>query len=208
MDGQQVGRGQDAPESSETAVRAIGFIVGFTPITTLALSLLELVPLHVGGPFLVGPAMVVAAAVMAAVPRSQRLFARGFAFGLVAVLIYDATRLPFVLFDNWPDFIPKIGDWLLATDHVHWTIGYLWRYLGNGAGMGLAFTMVAPLVVPRFGAVRSAIVYGLMIWSGLITTLLMAPAGQEKLFPLTGATLALSLTGHIVYGGVLGLLHR
>ena len=193
--------------TNDGRTRMIGFVVGFAPITTLALALLEWVPLHVGGPFLVGPAMVLTGAVMLVDQAAEQLFTRGLASGLIAVLIYDGTRLPFVVLGDWPDFIPRIGDWLFEVDNVHWAVGYLWRYLGNGAGMGLAFTMIAPLIVPRFGAVRSAICYGLAIWSGLITTLLVAPNGEEKLFVLNAATLVLSLLGHIVYGSVLGLLY-
>ncbi|MEU6239497.1 hypothetical protein [Kitasatospora sp. NPDC047058] len=38
----------------------------------------------------------------------------------------------------------------------------------------------------------------------MIATLLFAPHGQALLFRLTPATLAVSLAGHLVYGGVLG----
>ncbi len=186
--------------------RLVPFGGGFAPILALALSLLEIVPLRVGGPILVGLAMVTAAIVMALEPASRHLYRRGLGAGLMAVLIYDATRLPFVIAGDWPDFIPRIGDWLLDTDDVHWTIGYLWRYLGNGAGMGLAFAAALSLVGARIGAIRSGLVYGLMIWSGLITTLLVAPDGQAKMFQLTAATIALSAIGHVVYGTTLGVI--
>ena len=155
---------------------------GFTPIGSLALSLLELVPLHIGGPVLIGVAMVTAAIVIAFHPASRVLLVRGLLAGLVAVLVYDGTRLPFIILGSWPDFIPRIGDWLFDTDHVHWLVGYLWRYLGNGAGMGLAFMVVAPVAARRLGSVRFGLLYGVAIWSGLVATLLVAPDGQEKMF--------------------------
>ncbi len=72
--------------------------------------------------------------------------------------------------------------------------------------MGLAFVMLSPIVTRRRPTPAIGVIYGVMIWSGLLTTVLISPNGQSKMFSLTPATLALSLVGHLIYGGVLGAL--
>lgn len=183
-------------------------IVGAIPIVCLALSVLEIVPLHIGGSVMIATGILACLATMAVAPELGRQALGGYLAGLIAVLVYDGTRLPFVVFGGWPDFIPKIGAWLLDTSGSHWSVGYAWRYLGNGAGMGLTFTMLVPYVDRWVDRRVSGVVYGVTIWTGLVTTLLAAPAGQDKLFQLTPLTIAVSLTGHLVYGAVLGALTR
>lgn len=186
--------------------RWLYFCIGFVPITTLALALLEVVPLHESGPVLVSGAISIGFFVAVVEPRVRVPVARGFLGGLVAVLIYDCTRLPFVILGGWPDFIPEIGVWLYNDPDTAWWVGYAWRFLGNGAGMGLAFLMTIPLLRWRVDRRLAGIIFGVAVWSGLLTVLLTAPDGQAKLFPLTPATFGLSLLGHLVYGSVLGLV--
>lgn len=190
----------------EIGVRVVLFIVGFSPITVLALSLVEVAPLALVGPPVVGAAALAVGWLMARHPPARPILARGLAGGLIAVLVYDAARLPFVVLGGWPDFIPRIGAWLLDDDRAHWTLGYAWRYLGNGAGMGLAFATFAPGLSRLIGGRRAGVLYGVAIWSGLLATIGIAPNGQEKMFRLTPSTLLLSLLGHLIYGAVLGHL--
>ncbi len=179
-------------------------VVGFTPIATLALSLLEIAPMHRAAPATITAATTFGLYLAVLVPAARPLVLRGLAAGLGAVLLYDGTRLPFVIIGGWPDFIPRIGSWLLDDPEAHWSIGYLWRYLGNGAGMGLAFTVLAPRVVDRLDPRVAGVGFGISVWTGLLTVLALSPNGQDKMFQLTPATFALSLLGHVVYGGVLG----
>lgn len=181
-------------------------MVGFSPIGVLALSVLDVTSLDAAGPPAIATAAATTIGLMVVFPGCRTIVGHGLAGGLVAVLVYDTTRLPFVVFGGWPDFIPKIGVWLLDDGDAHWSIGYLWRYLGNGAGMGLAFWAIEPAVARLVGRQRGGVLYGVAIWSGLMLTISIAPDGQAKLFPLTVATLVLSLIGHLVYGGVLGRL--
>lgn len=181
-------------------------IMGMAPISTLALAILGLVPLHVGAPILVGTPVGLGVALLILKPEDRAAVSHGFVAGLVAVLIYDCTRMPFVVIGNWPDFIPKIGAWLTNTPQTHWSVGYLWRYLGNGAGMGLTFAMAVPFTDRLIGRQKAGLLYGTTIWTGLICTVLVAPGGQERLFALTPLTIAVSLTGHLVYGAVLGFM--
>ncbi len=45
----------------------------------------------------------------------------------------------------WDDFIPKMGTWLHSgTDtQTGAIVGYLWRYFGDGGGIGIAFFLIA-----------------------------------------------------------------
>ncbi len=190
--------------ATDTRIRLSYFLLGFAPIGSLALSILGLVPLNFGGPILVAAAITAGCAIACNHPQYRRLVVSGLGYGLVAVTIYDMTRIPFVVFGGWPDFIPKIGIWLFDNPDTNWTVGYLWRYLGNGAGMGMAFKMVAPLAGHWVRQRVAGVAFGLAIWTGLVITLIVAPDGQSQLFALTPATIALSLLGHIVYGSVLG----
>jgi hypothetical protein len=190
-------------------LRFEGAVIGAMPILALALAILEVIPLHVTGPGVVGPGVLAGFMLIALAPETGGQAVRGYLAGLIAVIIYDGTRMPFVVIGGWPDFIPKIGAWLLDESTVHWSIGYAWRYLGNGAGMGLTFAMIAPVADRWIDRRIASVVYGVVIWSGLVATLLAAPNGQERLFQLTPTTIAVSLTGHLVYGTVLGqLMHR
>lgn len=199
----QAGRGSVA---GDLGIRLIYVAVGFTPIVTLALSLVELVPLHLAAPLSISAAAIVGTLVAVTNPRYRPPVLRGLSAGTIAVLLYDCTRLPFVVFGGWPDFIPGIGVWLLNNRDAHWSVGYLWRYLGNGAGMGLAFTVAVPLTRRWVTARTAGIVFGLAVWSGLLITLAAAPNGEDKMFVLTPTTLTVSLIGHIVYGTVLGII--
>jgi len=185
-------------------VTAAYVLIGFTPIATLALSLLEIAPMREAAPATITAATSFGLYLAVLVPGARRLVLRGLTAGLIAVLLYDGTRLPFVLLGGWPDFIPRIGSWLLDDPDAHWSVGYLWRYLGNGAGMGLAFAVLAPWIPGRIDPRAAGLGFGIAVWSGLLTVLAFSPDGQDKMFQLTPATFALSLLGHVVYGSVLG----
>lgn len=189
----------------QLGVRLAFAAIGFTPILALALSLTGAAPLHLGAPILLGAALLTGGCLAVSNSWCRPAVMDGLGAGLLAVLIYDGTRLPFVLLGRWPDFIPKIGVWLLRNPDTHWTVGYTWRYLGNGAGMGLAFMMLAPYTRRWIDPRAAGVAFGLFVWSGLLTTWALTPNSAEQLFALTPAAFALSLMGHIVYGTVLGL---
>ena len=130
-----------------------------------------------------GPAIVSAVLIGAANEKYARMGREGLMLGLIAVLIYDLTcRVPFILCGLWPDFIPKIGNYLLNEKGEHWFIGYLWRYFGNGGGMGLAFYMGFPLLNGRYDARRCGPIYGLAIFCCLLATLYLSRGGTTYLF--------------------------
>jgi len=92
------------------------------------------------------------------------------------------------------------------TSQPNWVVGYIWRYLGDGAFIGMAFTVAYTALKPRVNSRLAALAFGLAIWACLILTLLIAPHGQQMLFKLTPTTLSLSLLGHLIYGMAIGML--
>jgi hypothetical protein len=125
--------------------------------------------------------------------------------GLTAVFLYDATcRFPFMAAGIWQDFIPKIGCYLLRRDDMHWFVGYLWRYVGNGGGMGLAFYALYPLISKRIKPINAGLIYGTAIFCCLLITIYLSPSGRTYLFTPTLVTGTLGLLGHLVFGYVLG----
>lgn len=156
-------------------------------------------------PLLVG----LAALVLRQPHPSDRLLLAGFLWGLLACAGYDAFRLPTIYgFHWWNDFFGSVGGWATGTKSS-FLVGYLWRYLGDGAGIAVAFFALAATVGagtwPRRRAIALGVAYAICpVWSGLVLTDLLAPRSQE-LFPLSPATLALSLGGHLIYGVLIGL---
>jgi hypothetical protein len=199
-------RAQALADRRDAAIRWAYFAIGFAPITTLAMAIVGIVPLPVSTILIVLPAILVAVGLFVQYPEHGTRFATGLGIGLLATAAYDTVRWTTIALGMWGDFIPKIGGMLLARPEPNWLVGYLWRYLGNGAGMGAAFVMVLPLVSARAACAKAAPIYGVAIWLCLIGTLVVAPDGQAMLFNLTPATLALSLLGHLVYGITLGRL--
>jgi len=105
----------------------------------------------------------------------------------------------------WADFIPKIGNYLLDRGDVHWSVGYAWRYIGNGGGMGLALYAAAPLVPAHWRRPLVGLAYGIGIFTCLLATIYLSPSGTKYLFKPTLLSAVVGLVGHMVYGIVLGL---
>lgn len=68
----------------------------------------------------------------------------GFAWGVVACAGYDLFRLPNVyVFHLWGDFFGRIGGWATGASS-NYLAGYLWRYFGDGAGIGVVVFLQRP----------------------------------------------------------------
>lgn len=175
--------------------------VGFLPVTLIAATAFGVSAFGVAGlrelaTYVLVPALAVIAVVLVRQPRWRSVALRGLAAGLVATAAYDVYRGSFVALGLMDDPIPHIGAALgLSPD---WLVGYLWRYLGNGGGMAVAF------VVLGLRGVRVGVLYGLFVCGGLLFTLVAAPYGEEMLFPLSTTTVVMAVGGHVIYGGVLG----
>ncbi len=140
--------------------------------------------------------------------RMDRTAFAGFAWGLVACAGYDFFRLPSVyVFHLWGDFFGRVGGWATGASS-NYPAGYLWRYLGDGAGIGVVvFILAAGIGVsswPRRYVIGFTVAFAVFpVWAGLVLTDGLAPAGRA-LFPLNATTLALSLAGHLIFGAILG----
>lgn len=199
--------GMNILRNDDIRIRLMIFVIGFAPIASLSLSAFGLVPLHVSGPLIVVPAAIGALIIGSTVPRYASTLLRGFLLGVSAVFLYDVTcRFPFMFAGLWPDFIPKIGNYLLHRDNVHWSVGYLWRYIGNGGGMGLAFYAIYPLLSARIKAraINVGVFYGITIFACALVTIYCSPAGRIYLFDPTLLTAIFGFMGHVVFGYVLG----
>ena len=179
-------------------------VLGFSAIQSLALHLLGWIPLHITAPLFVLPACVCGVVLGIFFKELGRLARHGLFAGIVAVAIYDLSRIPFALCGVWGDFIPDIGNWVLHTEDAPAVVGYSWRYVGNGGGMGVAFAMLNALFNLKSGYKWRGAAFGIVVFMCLVVTLLMAPGAQRLLFELTPITFTAGLLGHLIYGYILG----
>src|SRR6266702_8169568 len=183
------------------------FAIGFSPITALAIAIIGFFPLYVAALVMVVPSVVLGIGLAFFMfPNYGKLALKGLLIGLIAVFLYDCMRVPFIMAGIWGDFIPKINVLLFNTSQPNWLVGYIWRYVGDGGYMGMAFTVAYCILKPRVDSRIAGVGFGLAIWVCLLGTLVLAPHGQEMLFKLTLTTLSLSLLGHLIYGISLGML--
>lgn len=195
---------------------AFYFAAGMAPISALCLTIFGLWTLPIGTLLMVAPAIILSIALGITHPAFGKLAFKGFCLGLVAVSLYDCFRYSCVLAGMMGDFIPNIGGWLTGRGQPDWVLGYLWRYIGNGGGMGMAFLTLYSFVVPVserresslnaewFSSLRMGILFGVSIWFCLMVTLLVSPQGQLMMFKLTQTSFWVSLIGHVIFGAVLG----
>src|SRR5215469_15059349 len=182
------------------------FVIGFSPITALAIAIIGFLPLSLIALIMVVPSLMLGIGLAVRFPSYGKLALKGLLIGLIAVFLYDCMRVPFILAGIWGDFIPKISTWLLPTSQPNWIVGYVWRYLGDGGFMGMAFTVAYGALKPRVRVRTAALGFGIAIWFCLLATLILAPHGQAMLFKLTLTTLSLSFLGHLIYGASIGML--
>jgi hypothetical protein len=200
------------PLLSDSIAATLIFGIGFAPITALALALMGICTLSFATLIIVIPALLIALALSCYHRGSGKLMLRGYLMGIIAVACYDCVRIPFTMVGWMDDFIPKIGGMLMGDENPHAIIGYLWRYLGNGGGMGMAFVCAFTLLRHRFsmlnllGGLKSALLFGSAVWACLILTLKISPQGEDMMFTITPTSLLLSLIGHLVFGCALGCL--
>lgn len=205
---------QPSPSAPRFGLWPIGRFVLFAvaaglPVLSISAHVFGVVPIHRAASYTVLPMQLVALVLVLARAPEATVVKHGAVAGLIAVAAYDGTRLPFVLLGLWADFIPRVGGWVVVNEGfpaLHATLGYTWRYLGNGLGIGVFFFLVCSVLRVRQHFVALAVAYGVFVWSGLMATVVLAPHGQELLFALTPLSVSVSLAGHLVYGLVLGLV--
>ncbi|MFF0269918.1 hypothetical protein [Kribbella sp. NPDC004536] len=189
-------------------------VVGALPVSSIPLHVSGLLDLRDLAVFAVVPAVLVVAFLLSRRTPETRWALRGLLAGLVAVAAYDCLRLPLVWLGVMPDFIPRLGGWVSGQPGRNALLGYLWRYAGDGGGIGMAyFTFCGVIRRFRPGLVDArplvlSTLYGVGIWSGLLITAVALPRGQEMMFEVTPSRLVATLAGHLVYGLILGLFLR
>jgi hypothetical protein len=180
--------------------RLLYLAFGFAAITSLGVALAGAVPLPYGFHYAVIPAFTIMFLLGLRYPAWGKRALIGLVAGMIATGIYDILRLGLMLAGLWGDPIPSIGQLALNDPNAEWYWGYVWRFVGNGGGMGLAFAMLP------WRGVKLGIAYGSAICMGLVVLLYFWPVSQEHFFALTPATAAGGMAGHWVYGAVLGWL--
>jgi hypothetical protein len=180
--------------------RVLYLALGFAAITSLGVALAGVVPLPYGLRYAVVPAVAVLVLLSLRYPAWGKRALIGLVAGMIATGVYDILRIGLMFAGLWDDPIPSIGRLALADPDADWIWGYVWRFVGNGGGMGLAFVMLP------WRGVRLGIAYGSAICLGLVGLLYFWPVSQQHFFALTPLTAAGGMAGHWVYGAVLGWL--
>lgn len=180
-----------------------------TPLLAVSGEVLGLVSLRAVSILFLFPLLgILAVMVISRTLGIDRIALAGFVWGMVACAGYDMFRLPDAyVFHLWGDFFGRIGGWATGTSS-NYLVGYLWRYLGDGAGVGVVIFLLAAVIGvsswPRRRVIGLAVAFAICpVWAGLLVTDMLAPAGRA-LFPLTATTIVLSLVGHLIFGTVLG----
>lgn len=182
-------------------------MLGFLPVSGIALHSLGWMQLSDFFPFAIFPCVLLLLFFLPYSNGLSKIVLAGWLSGLLAVFVYDLSRLPFMIM-GWGDFIPRIGGWLTNTNETNFLAGYLWRYFGNGGGMGMAFFILLTYFNIGQKLPLRGLLFGLFIYAGLMSILLLSPIAQQAMFKLTPLNIIGSLTGHIVYGLVLGFTAR
>ena len=172
---------------------------GFLPVTLIAASAFGVAELRTLATHVLVPVLTAGAVALVARGRAIRLLAPAFVAGVVATLLYDSFRFGFLGFGLMHhDPIPNIGEAL----HLRpaWVAGYLWRYLGNGTGLALAFFALG------LRGIRAGVLYGLFVCAGLLLTLAVSPYGTQMLFPITVWSAVMAIGGHVIFGAAVGCL--
>ena len=173
---------------------------GFFAITSLGAALAGLVPLPYLFRFAVIPAYAIMALIGLCYPAWGKRALLGLLAGIIATGVYDILRIGLMFAGLWGDPIPSIGRLATGDPDIGWYWGYVWRFVGNGGGMGIAFAMLP------WRGVKLGIAYGTAVCLGLVAILYYFPVAQVHFFALTPPTAAGGMAGHWIYGAVLGWL--
>jgi hypothetical protein len=201
------------PTKWEIARLSLVLLLAAMPILGISVDVFGLVPQNVTSVVVIALAALLGAAIAFAPHRLDMIVGRGLIAGMVACIVYDAARLFAVhVLGLMGDFIPVMGSFVTGEPDTAGSaaVGYVWRYIGDGGGLGVAFFVVAfALGIDRWKnvyAVLASVAFAVFpTWAGLMATVALAPRGEEMMFPLNVATVTITLVGHLIFGLVLGL---
>lgn len=192
-----------APATTKPAppfsVSLLAACLAMTPVVCLAAEAFGVLPMWIGALAVVIPAVIGLASLSLVHPGLGSRLLLGLCGGVLACFPYDALRLGALALGLMPsDPVPGFGEALGLSPA--WVAGYVWRYLGDGGGMGAAFA-----VLGLSGGRRGAL-FGSVVCACLFGTLALSAHGEALLFPLTVTTALIAGAGHLVWGAVLGAL--
>ena len=207
-------REQSSAQTWNVARIGLHLALAGLPLLAISAQVFGLVSMNTTAALVIIPLAATLAVLAVFAPHpTDRIVGHGLVSGIVACVVYDIFRLDTVyLLGWWDDFIPTMGTWITDGTETRGgaVVGYLWRYVGDGGGIGIAFFVVALAVGldrwSRRDVVLAAVAFAVFpVWTGLIATVALAPRGEQLMFPLTATTVSLSLIGHLIFGLVLGL---
>jgi hypothetical protein len=201
------------PSKWEIARLMLVLLLASMPILGISVDVFGLVSQSTTSVVVIALTAVLATFITFAPHRMDMMVGRGLIAGMVACIVYDGARLFAVhVLGLMGDFIPVMGSWVTGEPDTAGAaaVGYVWRYIGDGGGLGVAFFVVAfALGIDRWSnvqAVLAAVGFAVFpTWAGLMAPVALAPRGEELMFPLTPASIVITLVGHVVFGLVLGL---
>jgi len=189
-------------------VRLAYIFLGPSAILGLSVAYTEILPLGLIFGVYVLPAYLIMIVLGVLFPQWGKRAAVGFTAGIIATLVYDIVRLALTIGLGLPDPIPHIGLMLFGPELYftgdYWWVGYLWRFFGNGAGMGVVYAMLSPW----FFSLKGGFIYGEVVGMGMFALLFFFPLAQYHLFILNGIVAINGVLGHWAYGLSLGWIFR
>lgn len=198
---------QSLTKLSQQSLAVLFTFGGFFPVCSIILHCLGILPLQQCLLFLVVPVLILFITLGIKFPAIGKTVIMGFVAGIISVFLYDLSRVPYIL-AGWSDFIPKIGGWVTNTDEKNVLLGYTWRYIGNGGGMGIAFFILMAQLNGKKHLIVKGLLFGLFIFTGLMLVLFFFEQTQDMMFKISPVSFTGSITGHIIYGLSLGLLAK
>jgi hypothetical protein len=134
----------------------------------------------------------------------SRAIACGALGGVLAALVYDLFRLPFVL-SGYPLFkvFPLFGQMLLGASEPRWLVETLgWAYhFSNGAALGIMFAAMLPT-----GWLAKKIIAAGAVWACVVEAILLLTPYRDffKIHMPFVTFLVLTGSAHLLFGLVLG----
>lgn len=201
------------PTKWELARMALVLLLASMPILGISVDVSGLVSQGTTSIAVIVLTAVLGTLVVFAPHRTDMIVGRGLIAGMVACIVYDGARLFAVhVLGLMGDFIPVMGSFVTGEPDTTGSaaVGYVWRYIGDAGGLGVAFFVVAfALGIDRWKnvyAVLASVAFAVFpTWAGLMATVALLPRGEEMMFELNIATVTITLVGHLIFGLVLGL---
>ena len=201
------------PTTWEIARMGLVLLLASMPILGISVDVSGLVSQSTTSVAVIALTAVLATLVVFAPHRTDMIVGRGLIAGMVACIVYDGARLFAVhVLGLMGDFIPVMGSFVTGEPDTAGSaaVGYMWRYIGDAGGLGVAFFVVAYAVgIDRWKsvyAVLASVAFAVFpTWAGLMATVVLLPRGEEMMFDLNIATVTITLVGHLIFGLVLGL---